>query len=85
MSWEYFSLFAIVSICFWSFGAYAAWGEKKPVFVHGFTIVGLAVFFIFILGNGGFSLERSSYAGTMGETRLWYSVLPSHWVGIIYI
>ncbi len=75
-----FSLFAIVSLCFWSFGAYAAWREKKPVFVYGFTIVGLVVFFIFILGMW-ISLERPPLR-TMGETRLWYSFfLPL--VGII--
>lgn len=80
MSWEYFSLFAIVSLCFWSFGAYAAWREKKTVFVHGFTIVGLVVFFIFIVGMW-ISLERPPMR-TMGETRLWYSFfLPL--VGII--
>lgn len=80
MSWEYFSLFAIVSLCFWSFGAYAAWREKKTAFVHGFTIVGLVVFFIFILGMW-ISLERPPMR-TMGETRLWYSFfLPL--VGII--
>lgn len=80
MSWEYFSLFAIVSLCFWGFGAYAAWREKKPALVHGLTIVGLVVFFIFILGMW-ISLERPPMR-TMGETRLWYSFfLPL--VGII--
>lgn len=80
MSWESFLLFAIVSLCFWSFGAYAAWRERKPIFVCGFTIVGLVVFFIFILGMW-ISLERPPLR-TMGETRLWYSFfLPL--VGII--
>lgn len=80
MSWEYFSLFAIVSLCFWSFGAYAAWREKKPALVQGFTILGLVVFFTFILGMW-ISLERPPMR-TMGETRLWYSFfLPL--VGVI--
>ena len=71
MSWEYFILFAVVALVCWSLGAFAAWKGKKTVWAYGFTLLGLAVFFCFILGMW-VSLERPPMR-TMGETRLWYS------------
>ena len=57
MSWEYFILFAVVALVCWSLGAFAAWKGKKTVWAYGFTLLGLAVFFCFILGMW-VSLER---------------------------
>ena len=71
MSWEYFIWFAIAALICWGLGAFAAWEGKKPVWAYGFTLLGLAIFFSFILGMW-ISLERPPMR-TMGETRLWYS------------
>ena len=71
MSWEHFIWFAIAALICWGLGAFAAWEGKKPVWAYGFTLLGLAIFFSFILGMW-ISLERPPMR-TMGETRLWYS------------
>lgn len=71
MSWEYFLLFAIVSMLFWGSGAIMAWKSAKTSPVYLLTAIGLLVFFAFILGLW-ISLERPPMR-TMGETRLWYS------------
>ena len=71
MSWEHFIWFAIAALICWSLGAFAAWKGKKPVWTYGFTLLGLVIFFSFILGMW-ISLERPPMR-TMGETRLWYS------------
>ena len=54
----------------WCLGAFFAWKNKESL-VYGFTILGIAIFFYFILGMW-ISLERPPLR-TMGETRLWYS------------
>lgn len=82
MSWNYFAPFAIVALILWGFGAYAAWREKRPVAVYGFTLLGLAVFFSFIVALW-VSLERPPMR-TMGETRLWYSFF-FHWQELLLI
>lgn len=71
MMWDYFSPFAIAALHFWGFGAAAAWRGRRPKAVYGFTILGLIIFFAFIVALW-VSLERPPLR-TMGETRLWYS------------
>jgi len=70
MPWEHFIYFAITAVLLWSVGAWAAWREKTAV-AYTSTIIGLAVFFSFILMMW-ISLEHPPLR-TMGETRLWYS------------
>ena len=70
MNWEHFIYFAIVSVLLWATGAYAAWKNKTSV-AYAATIIGLLVFFSFIVSMW-ISLERPPLR-TMGETRLWYS------------
>lgn len=57
MSWEHFILFAIAALICWGLGAFTAWKGKKPAWTYGFTLLGLAIFFSFILGMW-ISLER---------------------------
>ena len=71
MSWDLFIGFALVSLLFWGTGAVAAWKRRSMVVIVSSTMIGLAVFFTFILGMW-LSLERPPMR-TMGETRLWYS------------
>ena len=70
ITWEHFIYFAIAAVLFWIVGAWAAW-QKKTVLAYTTTILGLIVFFSFILSMW-ISLERPPLR-TMGETRLWYS------------
>ena len=70
MTWEQFIYFAIAAVLLWAVGAWAAWREKTAL-AYASTIIGLAVFFSFILMMW-ISLERPPLR-TMGETRLWYS------------
>lgn len=70
MSWNYFVVFAIVAVMLWITGALAAW-KGKPMLVFGATIMGLVVFFSYIVLMW-VALERPPLR-TMGETRLWYS------------
>ena len=70
VTWEQFIYFAIAAVLLWAVGAWAAWREKKTL-AYTSTIVGLVVFFSFILMMW-ISLERPPLR-TMGETRLWYS------------
>ena len=70
ITWEHFIYFAIAAVFMWAVGAWAAW-KNKTALAYTSTIVGLAVFFCFILMMW-ISLERPPLR-TMGETRLWYS------------
>lgn len=70
MTWNYFIIFAIISVVCWIIGAIASWKEKKTL-TFIFTSLGLAVFFSYILLMW-ITLERPPLR-TMGETRLWYS------------
>ena len=70
MSWEQFIYFAVVAVVLWGVGAWAAW-KNKTLLANAATILGLAVFFVFILSMW-ISLDRPPLR-TMGETRLWYS------------
>ena len=68
VTWEQFIYFAIAAVLLWAVGAWSAWREKT-VMAYSSTIVGLVVFFSFILMMW-ISLERPPLR-TMGETRLW--------------
>ena len=70
ITWEQFIYFSIAAVLMWAVGAWAAWKNKTEL-AYTSTIVGLAVFFCFILMMW-ISLERPPLR-TMGETRLWYS------------
>ena len=70
MDWSYFIYFAIAAVLLWAVGAWVAWREKTTL-AYTSTIIGLVVFFSFILMMW-ISLERPPLR-TMGETRLWYS------------
>ena len=70
ISWDSFIYFAAVAVLLWAVGAYTAWRDKTKV-AYASTILGLLVFFAFILSMW-ISLERPPLR-TMGETRLWYS------------
>ena len=70
MTWEQFIYFAIAAVLLWAVGAWAAWREKTAM-AYTATVIGLVVFFSFILMMW-ISLERPPLR-TMGETRLWYS------------
>ena len=70
MIWNYFIIFAIISVILWVIGAWAAWHSRR-VMAFGSTGLGLAVFFAYILIMW-ITLERPPLR-TMGETRLWYS------------
>ena len=70
ISWDHFIFFAIAAVLLWATGAWAAWRNRTSL-AHLSTILGLLVFFSFILSIW-ISLERPPLR-TMGETRLWYS------------
>ena len=70
MTWNSFIYFALPALLLWLGGAWTAW-KKRPIPTYLFTVVGLLVYFAFILGMW-FSLERPPLR-TMGETRLWYA------------
>ena len=70
MTWESFIYFAICAVLLWVAGSYQAWKDKAKS-AYALTILGLCVFFAFILSMW-MSLERPPLR-TMGETRLWYS------------
>lgn len=71
MTWDHFIFFAIPSVLLWTVAS--AWALRRPkkTLPTLFTVLGLGVFFSFILGMW-ISLERPPLR-TMGETRLWYS------------
>jgi len=79
MSWNYFAVFAIISVILWIVGALCAWKNRSTLACLS-TLIGLGVFLSFIVMLW-ISLERPPLR-TMGETRLWYSLfLP--FVGLI--
>jgi ABC-type transport system involved in cytochrome c biogenesis permease subunit len=71
MTWDHFIFFAIPSVLLWTVAS--AWALRRPkkTLPALFTVLGLGVFFSFILGMWIY-LERPPLR-TMGETRLWYS------------
>ena len=70
MTWDNFIYFASAAVLLWCAGSWAAWKGKSTV-AYTTTVIGLLVFFAFILSMW-ISLERPPLR-TMGETRLWYS------------
>lgn len=70
VTWEHFVIFATGAVLLWAIGAFAAW-RKKTALTYAATVLGLLLFFGFILSMW-VSLERPPLR-TMGETRLWYS------------
>ncbi|MBO4811703.1 MAG: cytochrome c biogenesis protein CcsA [Prevotella sp.] len=71
MSWDSFIYFAVVSLLLWAGGAFFAWKDKAR-WAIGLTLLGLCVFFVFILSMW-IGLERPPMR-TLGETRLWYAL-----------
>ncbi len=71
MSWDYFIYFSSLSVILWTIAAVAAFRSNKRLIPTLFTVAGLVIFFLFIIGMW-ISLERPPLR-TMGETRLWYS------------
>ncbi len=71
MSWDYFIYFSSVAVILWIIGAVLAFTNNKRLLPTLFTVAGLVIFFMFIVGMW-ISLERPPLR-TMGETRLWYS------------
>lgn len=83
MSWEYFILFAVVALVCWSLGAFAAWKGKKTVWAYGFTLLGLAVFFCFILGMW-VSLERPPMRTNGRDTFVVFFLSAVGWIDNVY-
>ena len=50
MSWDYFIYFSSVSVILWIIGAVAAYRTNKRLVPTIFTVAGLIVFFLFIVG-----------------------------------
>ncbi len=71
MTWDDFLYFALPAVLCWGVGAYWAWQGYSRVRVLIVTLLGLAIFAVFV-GGMWVSLERPPMR-TMGETRLWYS------------
>lgn len=71
MTWNDFIWFAVCAVLLWSAGAVVALRSKKKIIPTTLTLLGLTVFFAFIVCLW-MSLERPPLR-TMGETRLWYS------------
>ncbi len=71
MNWDHFIYYAVASVLLWAIASALAMRSRKKLIPTLLTLVGLTVFFVFILGLWQ-SLERPPLR-TMGETRLWYS------------
>ena len=79
MNWDFFVYFAAFALIHWAFGAWAAWKGKRHAAI-GITVIGLLIFFSFILAM--WITMKHPPLRTIGETRLWYSLfLPL--VGLI--
>ena len=77
MSWESFIWFALGAVLLWAAGAFFAWKERKTL-VYACTLVGIAVFFAFILGNAtSFLLTPSSTPWS--RSIVFYIHLNSKW------
>ena len=72
MSWDAFIYFALTSIILWTIGAAAAWKGRRKLTIKA-TGLGLVVFFAFILSM--WMTLKHPPLRTLGETRLWYSLL----------
>lgn len=73
INWDNFYLFAIVSILFWTTGAFiSAIKVNFSKIAVASTLAGTFIFFVFICGLWT-HIDRPPLR-TMGETRLWYSL-----------
>lgn len=80
MNWDYFTLIGILSALMWFAGAIAAW-KGKGILAIALTMGGVSCLGCYIGYLWGI-LDRPPMR-TMGETRLWYSLLlPFAGVGI---
>lgn len=70
--WNYFIYIAILCVLLWVTGAIAAWKRKESLAI-GMTLGGIIVLALYIALLWGV-LDRPPLR-TMGETRLWYSML----------
>jgi ABC-type transport system involved in cytochrome c biogenesis permease subunit len=70
--WNYFIIFAIISVILWVTGSIAAYKQKSKSLIYGATAAGIVVFLAYIVMLW-VQLERPPLR-TMGETRLWYSL-----------
>lgn len=73
--WNYFIYFAVAAVLLWATGAYAAWKDKKIV-AYSATIVGLAVFFSYILIMW-IALDRPSSNAYYGRNAFVVFFLPA--------
>lgn len=80
MTWSNFIWFAIPSILLWISGGAVVYNKNKAKFANILMLLGIAIFASFIT-LFWIHLERPPMR-TMGETRLWYSLLLSS-VGFI--
>ena len=72
MKWDFFAFFAAFALIHWAFGAWAAWkGKRRAATI--ITVIGLIIFFSFIVGM--WITMKHPPLRTIGETRLWYSML----------
>lgn len=72
MVWNYFIYIGIVSVILWFAGAWLAWRDKERGAVW-LTMTGFALMAVYV-GCLWAELDRPPMR-TMGETRLWYSLL----------
>lgn len=82
MIWDYFIYYGIICVLAWMAGAIAAWKDKKN-FAIALTMGGTIGFACYIAILWG-ELDRPPMR-TMGETRLWYSLLLPLAGVIIYV
>lgn len=73
--WNYFIIFAMVSVALWMVGAVASYRGSRRWLIYGTTSAGIAVFLLYIILMW-IQLDRPPMR-TMGETRLWYSLFLS--------
>lgn len=72
MIWDFFIYFSIICVLLWTAGAIAAWKGKETIAI-ALTMSGIVGFVCYIAILWG-ELDRPPMR-TMGETRLWYSLL----------
>jgi len=84
INWDNFVFFAIATLLCWSISAlFSLFSEKKSNWAIGFSIIGLVIFSFFMIGCW-FFISRPPFR-TMGETRLWFSLLLSLAGLLIYL
>ncbi len=71
MTWDAFIYFALATVVLWLLSAFLIFKEAYTKFAKFFTVLGIAIFFSFIIGL--WIGQARPPLRTMGETRLWYS------------